>query len=104
LAIIDVIKAVDMFKTLQVPVLGVVQNMAYLLDDKNEKNYIFGKDLAKKMAIDLDINFLGDIPISSSINKANDQKNPICHSEPSGEIAFEFGRISENILDNLNKS
>ncbi|MFT6106517.1 MAG: ATP-binding protein involved in chromosome partitioning [Rickettsiales bacterium] len=104
LAIIDVIKAVDMFKTLQVPVLGVIQNMAYLIDGGGEKNYVFGKDLAKNMASDLGLNFLGDIPLSSSINEANDQKSPICYSKPSSEIAFEFGRISENILDNFNKT
>jgi len=98
LAIIDVIKAVDMFKTLQVPILGVIQNMAYLLDEKGEKNYIFGKDLAKKMAEDLDLKFLGDIKISAQINQANDNQNPICNSIASGDIALEFGRIAESLI------
>ncbi len=102
LAVIDVIKAVDMFKTLQTPILGVVQNMAYLLsEDKSDKNYIFGQDLAKKMAKDLALNFLGDIPISSAINQANDTQNPICNSNSSHIIAFEFGQIAENVIDVL---
>ena len=98
LAIIDVIKAVDMFKTLQVPILGVVQNMAYLLDEKGEKNYLFGKDLAKKMAKDLGLKFLGDIEISAQINQANDNQNPICNSNPSNNIAFDFGKIAEELI------
>ncbi|MFT5703709.1 MAG: Mrp family chromosome partitioning ATPase [Rickettsiales bacterium] len=103
LAVIDVIKAVDMFKTLKVPILGVVQNMAYLAGEGGEKNYVFGKDLAKKMAEDLKINFLGDIPISSEINNSNDNQNPICHSNPSDAISFEIGKIAENVLDSLGK-
>ncbi len=101
LAVIDVVKAVDMFKTLQIPILGVVQNMAYLLNESGERNYIFGQDLAKKMAQDLSLNFLGDIPISPAINQANDTQNPICNSEPSHQIVFEFGQIAENIIDSL---
>jgi ATP-binding protein involved in chromosome partitioning len=104
LAVIDVIKAVDMFKTLQTPILGVVQNMAYLLNEAGEKNYIFGQDLAKKMAQDLNLNFLGDIPISPQINQSNDTQNPICNSNPSSQITFEFGRIAENIVDGLKNS
>ncbi|MCE3255079.1 MAG: antiporter inner rane protein [Rickettsiaceae bacterium] len=101
LAIIDVIKAVDMFKTLEIPICGVIQNMAYLSGSNGEKNYIFGKDLAKKMADDLGLNFLGDVPISPEINQANDSQNPICNQNPSHSIAFEFGKIVENILDSL---
>ena len=98
LAIIDVIKAADMFKTLQVPILGIIQNMAYLLDDQGGKSYIFGKDLAKKMAEDLGLKFLGDIPISHLINQSNDNQNPICSSNPSCDIAIEFGRIAEELI------
>ena len=101
LAIIDVIKAVDMFKTLQIPILGVVQNMAYLLDESGKKNYIFGQDLTKKMAENLGLNFLGDIPISPETNQANDTQNPICNQNPSHPIAFLCGEITENILDSL---
>ena len=99
LALIDVRKAVDMFKTLQIPIIGLVQNMAYLIDDGGEKKYIFGQDLAKKMSKDLGLNFLGDIPISAQINQANDDQNPICNLNPSNNISLGFGKITENILD-----
>lgn len=101
-AIIDVIKSIDMFKTLQVPILGVVQNMAYLLDEKTgEKNYLFGKDGAKQMSQDLGIKFLGDICLDIKIREAGDNKNPITNSHPNSAIAFDYGRIAENVLDEL---
>lgn len=99
LAVIDVVKAVDMFKTLKIPIFGVVQNMAYLLDKNGEKNYIFGQDAGKKMSENLGLKFLGDIPISPEINQANDNQNPICNFNPSHPVAFEFGKITENIID-----
>ncbi len=104
LAVIDVIKAVDMFNGLQIPILGVVQNMAYLLDENGEKNYIFGNEAVGNMAKDFDIKILGNIAIDSEINQANDDRNPICEQNPSSAIAFEFGKIAEDILDNLKHS
>lgn len=99
LSIIDVVKGVDMFKTLQVPILGVIQNMAYLQDENGNKNYLFGKDSVKKMANDLGLNFLGDIPIDAKINQSNDDRDPISHSDPSSQISFRFGEIAEDIVD-----
>ncbi|MES2676810.1 MAG: Mrp/NBP35 family ATP-binding protein [Pseudomonadota bacterium] len=101
LAVIDVIKAVDMFHTLQTPILGVIQNMAYLLNENGEKNYIFGQRAVKDMAKDFTIKILGEIPINPQINQANDDRNPICNSNPSHPIAFEFGRIAEDLVDLL---
>ncbi len=101
LAVIDVVKAVDMFKTLQVPILGVIQNMAYLEDKNGNKNYIFGENSAKKMAQNLGLNFLGDIAIDSAIGNANDAQNPISNLHPSNQISMQFGIIAENIADLL---
>jgi len=101
LAVIDVIKAVDMFNGLQTPILGVVQNMAYLLGENGKKNYIFGNEAVKNMAKDFDIKILGNIAINQEINQSNDDRKPICEQNPSSEIAFEFGKIAEDIVDNL---
>lgn len=101
LSIIDVVKGVDMFKTLQVPILGVIQNMAYLEDEAGNKNYIFGKDLVKKMADDMSLSFLGDIPIDPKINQTNNDQSPICYSDPSSKIAFRFGEIAEDVVDKV---
>jgi ATP-binding protein involved in chromosome partitioning len=99
LAAIDVIKAIDMFATLQIPILGVVQNMAYLLNEAGERNYIFGNEAIAKMAEDFNIRILGNIAINQEVNQANENRHPICHQNPSHPIAFEFGKIAENIVD-----
>lgn len=99
IAVIDAIKAIDMFKKLDVPILGLVQNMAYLQDQNNkEKTYLFGKDKAKELAQKQNIKFLGDIKIDISIRQAADNQNPIVNSSPSSDIAFNYGRIAEEML------
>ncbi len=101
LAVIDVIKAVDMFRTLQIPILGLVQNMSYLLNENGQKNYIFGEQALKDMVKDFDIKILGDIAIDAQISKTNDDRNPICNANPSHLIALEFGKIAEDLIDKI---
>ena len=73
-ALIDVKKAVNMFKKLQVPIIGVIENMSYFEDPVSKnKTYIFGKGGARKLAENEGINFLGEIPINQDINKDSDE-------------------------------
>jgi len=67
LAIIDLVKSLDCFVKLKIPILGVIQNMSYL-ENNGEKKYIFGRDGAKEFAKKNKIEFLGDIPISQNID------------------------------------
>jgi len=75
LAVIDVIKSIDCFAKLKIPILGLIQNMAYLEID-GEKKYIFGKDGARKLADEMKIKFLGDIPLIEEISALSDEKKP----------------------------
>jgi ATP-binding protein involved in chromosome partitioning len=79
-ALMDVRKAVSMFghKDIHVPVLGIVENMAYFTPAElpNNKYYIFGKDGAKNLADELKVPFLGQIPIVQSICEAGDAGRP----------------------------
>jgi len=79
-ALADVIKGVNMFKgkNIDVPVLGLVENMAWFTPQELPENkyYIFGKDGGKKMAERLNIPFLGQIPIVQSIREGGDEGNP----------------------------
>lgn len=100
IAVIDVIKAIDMFNKLDIPILGLIQNMSYLLDEKNgEKTYLFGKDKAKDLAKEHKIKFLGDIPIDIEIRESGDSKNPIVNSNPSSQIAFSYGKVIDEVID-----
>lgn len=79
-ALADARKGVAMFRqeNISVPVLGIVENMAYFTPDElpDNKYYIFGEKGAQNLAADLDIPFLGEIPIIQSIREAGDAGRP----------------------------
>jgi ATP-binding protein involved in chromosome partitioning len=79
-ALADAQKGVGMFKlpSINVPVLGIVENMAYFTPAElpNNKYYIFGKDGAKKLAEKLGVPLLGEIPLVQSICEAGDAGRP----------------------------
>lgn len=79
-ALADARKGVAMFRqeNISVPVLGIVENMAYFTPDELPDNryYIFGEKGAQNLAVDLDIPFLGEIPIVQSIREAGDAGRP----------------------------
>jgi ATP-binding protein involved in chromosome partitioning len=79
-ALSDAKKGVGMFQlpTINVPVLGIVENMAYFSppDTPEKKYYIFGKDGAKKLAEELDVPLLGEIPLVQSICESGDSGKP----------------------------
>jgi ATP-binding protein involved in chromosome partitioning len=101
-AIADVKKSVDMFKnpTINVPVLGIVENMSYFTPAECPENkyYIFGKDGGKFLAKDLDVAFLGEIPLVQSIREAGDSGRPASLQENS-PIADAFEKITQNIVE-----
>lgn len=100
----DARKAIMMFKQPQVnvPILGVVENMAYFTPAElpNNKYYLFGKDGAKKMAEQFELPFLGEIPIVQSIREGGDTGVPaVIGDEPVTKKAFLnlAGRVAQNI-------
>ena len=89
----DARKAIMMFKQPQinVPVLGIVENMAYFTPAElpNNKYYIFGKGGAQQMAEQFDLPFLGEIPLVQSIREGGDKGIPACmDDEPIAKHAF----------------
>ena len=70
-----------------------------MVDRAGNKIYLFGQDGARKMAEQRGINFLGDISLDIKIRESGDSKNPISNLNPNSLIAFEYGRIAENIID-----
>lgn len=93
-ALADARKGVAMFQqdSINVPVLGIVENMAYFTPEELPKNkyYIFGKEGAKHLAEDLGVPFLGEIPLVQSIREAGDVGRPAAmQTATSIEAAFE---------------
>lgn len=100
LSVIDVVKSIDMFNKLEIKIIGIVQNMSYLENNGN-KQYLFGKDGAKKLASEQKLDFLGEIAIDEKISKSGEERNPIVTTTKSTQISLEFGKIAENIIDRL---
>ena len=80
IALADARKGVNMFKmdSIDVPVVGIVENMSYFIpeDLPNKKYFIFGKNGAKNLAEQLEINLLAQIPIVQSVREASDAGRP----------------------------
>ena len=76
LALIDAIKGINMFKKLNVPILGIIENMSYLKSESGEIIDIFGKGSVNEAAKKNSIDFLGSIPIDKNISKNSDMGIP----------------------------
>ncbi len=103
-ALADAKKGVAMFQqeNINVPVLGIVENMAYFTPDELPENkyYIFGKEGAKNLAEDLDVPFLGDIPLVQSIREAGDVGRPAALQEGT-PLEKAFSGLTKNVVQEM---
>lgn len=97
LAVIDVVKSIDCFAKLKIPILGLVQNMSYL-EIGGEKKYLFGRDGAKKLAAENNIKFLGEVPILQEISDAVEEGSCFVEKNSNLEVASLFRKICEEIV------
>ena len=100
-ALADARKGVAMFQqeSINVPVLGIVENMAYFTPEElpNNKYYIFGKEGAKHLSEDMNVPFLGEIPLVQSIREAGDVGRPAA-LQTATEIETAFEEITRNVV------
>lgn len=103
-ALADAKKGVSMFmsESINVPVLGIVENMAYFTPEElpNNKYYIFGENGARNLAADLDVPFLGEVPIVQSIREAGDYGRPAALQNDS-IISKVFEDLSRNVVEQV---
>jgi ATP-binding protein involved in chromosome partitioning len=103
-ALDDARKGVAMFKKVNVPVLGIVENMAYFVPpDMPEKKYhIFGKHGARELAERIGANFLGEIPLEQAVRESGDNGKPIVMEEGlESKSAQAFVELSNNVIQQL---
>lgn len=105
-ALTDVKKGVAMFQMpeINVPVLGLIENMAYFTPKElpNNKYYIFGKKGVKKLAESMDLPFLGEIPIIQSIREASDYGRPAVLQEDE-MVSGIYMNLAKNMISSLVK-
>jgi ATP-binding protein involved in chromosome partitioning len=97
-AVSDVRKAVGMFRQLNIPVLGVIENMStFVCPHCSEATEIFGSGGGAQMSRDLDIPFLGDVPIDTRVRSGGDEGRPIVSAAPDAPAAKAFIGLSSKV-------
>ena len=102
IALIDAVKGVNMFKRVEVPILGIIENMSYYLCPKcGTRADIFGHAGAKETAQELNVPFLGEIPLHIDIRTNADGGTPIVRAQPESPFAKAYKEIAAKIIDEL---
>lgn len=96
-ALLDVRKAMQMFKKLEVPVLGVVENMSYFLDAADQRHFLFGKEGGLRLAEEQEVPFLGEIPIDPRVSSCGDSGRALSE----GPAFLAFKRIAHQVEERL---
>jgi ATP-binding protein involved in chromosome partitioning len=98
LALIDARKGLNMFNKVEVPVLGIVENMSYFIAPDTGNRYdIFGHGGARAEAEKIGVPFLGEVPLTISIREHSDDGTPIVVAEPDGPQAQVYRSIGEKV-------
>ena len=101
-ALIDARKAATMFEKVNVPVLGIVENMAYFVSPTDgTKHEIFGVGGGEREAQRLRVPLLGQIPIDIATREAGDRGRPIVAEDPKSPVAKEFAKVARQIRETL---
>lgn len=99
LALIDARKGLNMFRRVDVPVLGIIENMSYFLcPDCGGRHDIFGHGGARAEAEKLGVPFLGEVPLDMQIRETSDAGTPVVVSDPDGPHAKVYREIAAKVM------
>jgi ATP-binding protein involved in chromosome partitioning len=102
IALLDARKALEMFRKVNVPVLGVIENMsAYVCTNCGHEEALFGEQGGEQMAAAFDVDFLGKLPLMMSIRQAADAGKPTVVAEPDSVIAKKYTEIALKMVARL---
>lgn len=102
LALIDARKGINMFRRVDVPILGIIENMSYFLCPScGERSDIFGNGGARAEAEKIGVPFLGEVPLHMDIREKSDAGNPPVVSDPQGPHAKIFADIARDVWAEL---
>ncbi|RME73187.1 MAG: iron-sulfur cluster carrier protein ApbC, partial [Chloroflexi bacterium] len=97
-ALSDVVRGVKMFQQLNVPILGVIENMSYFVAPDTGKRYdIFGHGGGADMARQVGVEFLGEVPLEPTVREGGDEGQPIVVRDPSSPAAQAIREIAQKI-------
>jgi ATP-binding protein involved in chromosome partitioning len=104
-ALMDVRRGVTMFQEVDVPVLGVIENMSYHICQKcGARHEIFAHGGGVRLANDLGVPFLGELPLVRELREGGDYARPLVAVRPDHPLAAEFRSIADRVIDGLNRT
>ncbi|XP_029282719.1 iron-sulfur cluster transfer protein NUBPL [Cottoperca gobio] len=102
IALLDARRGAEMFKKLNVPVLGLVQNMSvFHCPNCNHQTHIFGSDGARLLADTLGVKLLGDVPLHLNIREMSDRGKPVVISSPDSPEAEAYRKVAAAVVQRL---
>ncbi len=101
-ALSDAIKGLRMFQKVNVPIIGIIENMsAFICDQCGKEHDIFGKGGVKKAAEKENVPFLGEIPLTPELRKGGDSGKPIVLEDPDSPVSKAFLKIAESVVNQM---
>ena len=98
IALLDAKKGINMFQKVNVPILGLVENMAvHVCTNCGHAEHIFGEDGGKKMAEQMQMDYLGALPLAMSIRQQADSGKPTVVADPDGDVAKIYKSIARSV-------
>lgn len=102
IALIDARKGLNMFRKVDVPILGIIENMSTFICPKcGEHSHIFGHGGARDEAARVGVPFLGEVPLHMDIRLNSDGGTPVVSSNPDGDHAKVYLQIAQSVIDKL---
>nr|WP_321446240.1 iron-sulfur cluster carrier protein ApbC [uncultured Cohaesibacter sp.] len=105
LALLDARKGIAMFEKVQIPILGLIENMSYFqCPNCGERHEIFGHGGARETAADINVPFLGEVPLHIDIRERADSGKPIVATEPDSDHTAIYLNLAQSIANMLQKT
>jgi ATP-binding protein involved in chromosome partitioning len=95
----DVYKSVSMCRKVNIPVLGVVENMSWFIDSAGVRHELFGKGGGQAVADFAEAPLLGQVPLDPSVREWGDKGTPVVQAAPQGEASKAFAAIAERVVE-----
>jgi ATP-binding protein involved in chromosome partitioning len=103
IALLDAKKGIEMFRKVNVPILGVIENMAlHICSNCGHEEHVFGEGGGERIARDYQTELLGSLPLDLSIRSDADQGKPSVAADPESAISQKYRSIARKLVANLN--
>ena len=102
IALLDAQKGIEMFRKVNVPILGIIENMAvHVCAECGYREHVFGSEGGKKLSLDYNVRTLASLPLDIRIREESDSGSPIVLSLPDSEVSQCFEAAANDILGEL---